>query len=101
DARALPVEVRSSEPLLRVCSKSEALATFRLRSIPREGSMNRRVFAGLAGFMFLFALGGSATAAHGPAVAPQFSQRFAKLPERLPAHGQRNVCSAAVLGLAH
>src|SRR5207248_7733899 len=38
---------------------------------------------------------------HGPAVAPQFSQRFAKLPERLPAHGQRNVCSAAVLGLAH
>jgi subtilase family serine protease len=54
--------------------------------------MNRRLFAGIAGLILLLALGGSATAA---------SQRLSKRPAPLPAHGQRSVCTAAVLGLAH
>ena len=47
-----------------------------------------RLFPGFAALFAIFAFaGGSATAAHGP--------------KPLPAHGQRNVCTAAVPGLAH
>jgi subtilase family serine protease len=66
--------------------------------------MNRRLIAGLAGLVVLLALGGSATAAHGPALAPgaaKLSPGLGKLPAALPAHGQRNVCTSAVFGVAH
>jgi hypothetical protein len=53
--------------------------------------MNRRLFVGLAGAIMIFAFaGGSATAAHD-----------GKLPAPLPAHGQKDVCTHAVLGLAY
>jgi hypothetical protein len=64
--------------------------------------MNRRLIAGLAGLVLLFALGGSATAAHGPTLTTGAAKLSnGKLPAPLPAHGQRSVCTAAVLGLAH
>jgi hypothetical protein len=66
--------------------------------------MNRRLIAGLAGLVMLLALGGSATAAHGPTLAPgaaKLSPGLGKLPAALPAHGQRNVCTSAVFGVAH
>jgi subtilase family serine protease len=53
--------------------------------------MNRRFFAGLAGVILLLALGGSATAGPGPG----------KDPKPMPEHGQKRVCTAAVLGLAY
>jgi len=53
--------------------------------------MNRRLFAGLAGAIFVLVLGGSATAGPGPG----------KDPKPLPAHGQKRVCTAAVAGLAY
>jgi subtilase family serine protease len=53
--------------------------------------MNRRVFVGLAGAIFLLVLGGSATAGPGSG----------KDPKPLPAHGQKRVCTAAVAGLAY
>jgi subtilase family serine protease len=53
--------------------------------------MNRRLFAGLAGAIFLLVLGGSATAGPGPG----------KDPKPLPEHGQKRVCTAAVAGLAY
>jgi subtilase family serine protease len=66
--------------------------------------MNRRFFAGLAGLILLIALAGSATAAPSQQLQPRLqklSQRFSKLPARLPAHGQQSVCAAAVFGLAY
>ncbi|HMG25734.1 MAG TPA: S53 family peptidase [Acidimicrobiia bacterium] len=52
--------------------------------------MNRRTLVGLAGAIMIFAFaGGSATAG-----------RDGKLPAPLPAHGQKDVCTHAVLGLA-
>ncbi len=53
--------------------------------------MNRRVFVGMAGAIFLLVLGGSATAGPGPS----------KDPKPLPEHGQKSVCTAAVAGLAY
>src|SRR5512133_3944565 len=58
---------------------------------PRRVSMNRRVFVGLAGAIFLLALAGSATAGPGSGTDPK----------PLPAHGQKRVCTAAVAGLAY
>jgi subtilase family serine protease len=54
--------------------------------------MNRRMLVGLAGAIMIFAFaGGSATAAQG-----------GKLPKPLPsAHGQKDVCTRALLGLAY
>jgi subtilase family serine protease len=53
--------------------------------------MNRRLFVGFAGAIMIFVLaGGSATAAHD-----------GKLPASLPAHGQKDVCTRAVYGLAY
>jgi len=53
--------------------------------------MIRRMFVGLAGaFMVFVFAGGSATAAHD-----------GKLPAPLPGHGQKDVCTHAVLGLAY
>jgi subtilase family serine protease len=53
--------------------------------------MNRRLFVGLAGAIFMLVLGGSATAGPGPG----------KDPKPLPAHGQKRVCTAGVAGLAY
>jgi subtilase family serine protease len=53
--------------------------------------MNRRLFVGLAGAIFLLVLGGSATAGSGSG----------KDPRPLPVHGQKRVCTAAVAGLAY
>jgi len=53
--------------------------------------MNRRMLVGLAGAIMIFAFaGGSATAG-----------RDGKLPASLPAHGQKDVCTHAVPGLAY
>jgi subtilase family serine protease len=65
--------------------------------------MNRRVIAGLAGLVLLLALSGAASAGHGPKAptgAAKLSNGSDKLPAPLPAHGQREVCTAALLGLA-
>jgi subtilase family serine protease len=53
--------------------------------------MNRRVFAGLAGAIFVLMLGGPATAAPGAGNGPK----------PLPEHGQKRVCTAAIAGLAY
>src|SRR5262249_41643145 len=77
-------------PPFRGWSRSAHGVTFGPHS-SEEGFMNRRLFAGLAGAIFVLVLGGSATAGPGPG----------KDPKPLPAHGQKRVCTAAVAGLAY
>ena len=58
--------------------------------------MKRRFFAGLAGFVLLLTLGGAATAGNGPQ-----GSGAGNLPRPLPEHGQKDVCTHAVAGLAY